>query len=152
MKNRMTQLVEFALDEQRYAIYLSAVSRVVRAVEWTPLPKMPAIVLGVVNVEGEVIPLVDIRKRFRLPERNVKPSDQFVIALTPRRMVALIADSVMRVVEIAEERIVKPEHVLPTMEYVGGIMKLDDGLVVIHDLDKFLSLEEEQAIQKALKS
>ena len=59
------QIVVFALDEPRYALPLSAVERVVRAVEITPLPKAPEIVLGVINMQGQVVPAVDIRKRFR---------------------------------------------------------------------------------------
>ena len=73
------QLLVFALGDQRCALYLPVVDRVVRMVEITPLPKAPDIVLGVVNVHGEVIPVINVRKRFGLPQRD--------IALTVRRAV-----------------------------------------------------------------
>ncbi len=64
---QLNQYVVFTLDEQRYVLHLSAVKRIIRVVEITPLPKAPDIVLDVVNVEGQIIPVVNIRKRFRLP-------------------------------------------------------------------------------------
>ncbi|MBI4530070.1 MAG: chemotaxis protein CheW, partial [Candidatus Latescibacteria bacterium] len=79
------QLVVFTLDEQRYALHLSAVERVVCSVEVTPLPKAPEVVLGVINVQGQVLPVVNIRKRFQLPERGITLTDHFIVAQTARR-------------------------------------------------------------------
>jgi purine-binding chemotaxis protein CheW len=82
---RSDQYVVFTLDEQRYALYLHAVVRVVRIVEITPLPQTPEVIRGVVNVQGQVIPVVDIRKRFQLPEREPELGDQLIIANTACR-------------------------------------------------------------------
>ncbi len=144
--------VVFALDGQRYALSLPSVTTVVRAAEITPLPKAPDIVLGIINVHGQVIPVVDMRKRFRLAPRGMDLRDQLVIAQTPGRLVALLTDSVDGVVEIDEQRIVKTDRVLPHAEYVEGIVKLPDGLLLIHDLGKFLSLDEERSLDNALKT
>ena len=149
--NSFNHLVLFTLDEQLYALYLSAVTRVVRTVEITPLPKAPDIVQGVVNVQGQVIPVVDIRKRFRLPEREMELSDQLIIASTSRRTVALVVDAVDDVIEHSSKKMVPPEKILPGTEYIEGVIKLEDGLVLIHDLDKFLSLEEDKELDTALK-
>lgn len=64
--NRLIRLVSFNLDDQKYALLLSAVIRIIRVVEITSLPKAPEIVLGVINMHGLIIPVFDIRKRFRL--------------------------------------------------------------------------------------
>lgn len=144
------QYLVFTLDEQRYALPLSAVERVVRAVEVTPLPKAPEIVLGLVNVRGQVIPVVDIRRRFRLPERAIRLSDQLIIARTSRRPVALLADSATGMVAPSAREVLAPEEVLPHLEYVEGVIKLEDGILLIHDLDTFLSLEEEKALDRAI--
>ena len=69
--NGAIQLIVFTLNEQRYALYLSVVERIVRIVRITPLPKAPEIVSGVINVAGRIIPVLDTRKRFRLPERGL---------------------------------------------------------------------------------
>lgn len=145
-----TRLVAFALDRQRYALPLAAVQGVTRAVEVTPLPKAPAIVLGVVNVRGQIIPVLNIRRRFRLPEREIDPSDQFILARAAKRTVALVVDMVVGVVARPAETVIAPEAILPGLEYVQGVMKLDDGLIMIHDLDTFLSLDEENTLDEAL--
>ena len=59
------EFVAFVLNDQRYALRLAVVERVVQVVEFTPLPKAPEIVLGIINFEGRVVPVVDVRKRFR---------------------------------------------------------------------------------------
>ncbi|HEV2247142.1 MAG TPA: chemotaxis protein CheW [Terriglobia bacterium] len=151
-QDKLNQLVVFALDEQRYALHLSVVERIVKVVEVTPLPKAPEIVLGVVNLQGRIIPAVNIRKRFGLPGRDVNLSDQLIIASTSRRTVALVADSVSGVVERPASEVIAGGKILPGMEYVEGVAKLTDGMVFIHDLDRFLSLEEESKLDDAVKN
>jgi purine-binding chemotaxis protein CheW len=144
------QLVVFALEDQRYALHLSAVERIVRAVEMTPLPKAPEIVIGVINVQGRIIPVFNIRRRFHLPEREIELSDQLIIANTARRTVALPVDTVDGVIERLSEEVTPADQVLPRIEYVEGIVKLENGLVLIHDLDKFLSIDEGTKLDEAL--
>jgi purine-binding chemotaxis protein CheW len=150
--NMSNQLVVFALDEQRYALHLSAVERIVRVAEVTPLPKAPEIVLGVINVQGQIIPVADIRRRFRLPEREIDLSDQLIIAKTSKRTVALVVDEVTGVIERLQQDVIPTENVLPGLEYVEGIAKLEEGMVLIHDIDKFLSLEEDRKLAAALRN
>jgi purine-binding chemotaxis protein CheW len=144
------QLVVFALEDQRYALHLSAVKRIVRAVEMTPLPKAPEIVIGVINIQGRIIPVFNIRRRFHLPEREIELSDQLIIANTARRTVALVVDTVDGVIERLSEEVTPADQVLPRIEYVEGIVKLENGLVLIHDLDKFLSIDEEAKLDEAV--
>ncbi len=147
----MIQLVVFGLDNQRYALSLSAVERIVPAVEVTPLPKAPEIVPGVVNVQGRIVPVFNIRKRFRLPERETNLSDRLIIAKTRKRTVALVANSVTGVVELPEGEVAAAETILPRLKYVQGVGRLPDGMIFIHDLDKFLSLGEEKTLVAALE-
>ena len=149
--NKAIQLVVFTLDEQRYALHLHAVKRIVRAVEITPLPKAPEIVLGVVNVEGQVIPVMNLRNRFNLPGRELDVADQLIISQTSRRIVTLVVDTVSDVIECPSQAVTDSEKILPDTEYVEGVLKLSDGLILIHDLDTFLSLEEEESLNKTMK-
>ncbi len=146
------QLVVFTLDEQRYAVPLSAVERVVWMVEITTVPHAPEIVLGVINVRGQIIPVVDIRKRFRLAAHAPHPSDQLVIARTSRRVVALVVDAVSEVVTLSGQEVVTGETILAHLDYLTGVVKRPDGLILIHDLDRFLSLEEARALHDAIDS
>ena len=144
------QIVLFSLDEPRYAIYLSAVQRVVQAVEITPLPKAPDIVLGVINFQGEIIPVVDIRKRFKLPAREINIEDQFIIAQTSKRVVVLAVDSVSGVFELENDKVIDAETVFPYTDYISGVAKIERNIILINDLEKFLSLDEEIILDKAL--
>ena len=152
MSSTSSRVVVFTLDDRRYGIALSAVERVVRMVDVTPLPQAPAIVLGVVNLRGRVIPVLDLRRRFRLPERSIALADQLVIARTARRAVALAVDAATGVIEYAERQAVAARDIVPGVDYTEGVVKLADGLLLIHDLDKFLSLEEETALDRAIES
>ena len=142
--------VVFRLDNQNYALYLNVVEKVVRAVEITPLPKAPEIVLGVINMQGKIIPVVDVRRRFRLPEREVEPDDRFIIAHTGRRKVVLVTDSVTGLREMTDQEIVSVAKIVPFDEYIKGVAKIDGDLVLIHNLEEFLSLDEEQKLDKAI--
>jgi purine-binding chemotaxis protein CheW len=146
----MESFVVFNLDELRMALASPTVERVVRAVYFNPLPDAPQIVLGVVNVQGRVIPVINMRKRFRLPDRETALTDRLIIAQTIRRTVALAVDSVAGVVEYPGPALIGAGDILPGLEYVTGVAKLDDGLIFIHDLDRFLSLDEEETIDRAL--
>jgi purine-binding chemotaxis protein CheW len=145
------QLVVFTLDENRYALRLPQVERVVRVVEITPLPRAPEIVLGVIDVGGEVIPVVNIRQRFGLRPSPRKLSDQLVIARTSKRRLALVADMVTEMIAVGDDRWVSLAEVVPGLEHVEGIAKLEDGLILIHDLEKFLSFAEEQVLTRSLQ-
>ncbi len=144
------QLLGFTLGHQRYALRLAAVERVVRVVEIVPLPRAPEIVLGVINMQGRVIPVVDTRKRFALPARRLTLDDHLIVARTPRRSVALLVDRVGGALDCAAADVVAGAEVLPAMAYVDAVAKLADGTILIHDLADFLSLDEEAGLDAAV--
>lgn len=143
-------LVVFSVDTQRYALDLARVQRSVRAVAITPLPAAPAIVLGIVDFAGVVIPVINLRKRFDHPPRDVRLSDQLIVAMTGKRTVALLVDETQGVIEASPQSYAPANDMLPRLELVAGALKLEDGLILIHDLDRLLSLDEEAAIDRAL--
>lgn len=146
----MESYVVFGLNELRIALPLSVVERVVFAVYINPLPEAPAIVSGVINVQGRVMPVVNMRRRFRLEDRQMALTDRLIIARTARRPVALVVDDVRGVFEYPAPALVDGEDILPGLDYVEGVVKLADGLVLIHNLERFLSLAEEDALKRAM--
>jgi len=146
----LRHLVVFTLDDRRYALHLSAVERVVPVVRITQWPKAPPIVLGVVNIAGSLVPAVDVRKRFRLPEREMRLGDHMIIARNSRRPVALIVDAAVGVIERSESEITAAAKILPAADYIEGVAKVDDDLVLIHDLDTFLTPLEERELEQAM--
>jgi purine-binding chemotaxis protein CheW len=144
-------LVVFTLESQRYALRLAAVERVVRMVEITLAPKAPESVLGVINMQGQIIPVLNLRQRFGLPEHDPCLSDHLVMAHTARRLVALAVDAVTGVIKCSAAEVTAADTILPGLMYVQGIIRLADGLVFIHDLDTFLSLQEEHALDETMR-
>ena len=140
------KIVLFNLDDLKYAFQLSAVERVVSSVEITPLPKAPDIVLGIVNYQGLIIPVIDIRKRFRLPTKELSLEAQFVIAKTSKRLIVIVVDSVSGVYELGKSQIVDSAEAFPYTVYLSGISKIDSNIVLITDLEKFLTNEEEKIL------
>ncbi len=145
-----TQLLVFRLDERRYALPLAVAERVIRAVDVTPLPRAPAIVLGAINVHGRVLPVLNVRRRFLMPEREISPADWFLLAHTTRHTVALVIDESEGVVERPQADIVVSSQIVPGVEAFPGVVRFDDGLVLIHDLERFLSLDEARALDDAM--
>ena len=148
--SRSSSLVVFLLDDRRYGLPLDAVERVVRVVDITPLPKAPDVVLGAINVQGRLIAAVNIRARFRLPQRDIELGDQLIIARTPRRCIALLADAVEGVVEHPGAELLDPDMLLPGIEYLAGVVKISGDIVLIHDLETLLSLDEARELDEAI--
>ena len=147
---RTCNLVVFSLDEQRYALPLDTVETVIRAAALTPLPKAPDIILGILDLHGEVVPVVNIRKRFQLAERALNPADQFIVARAGSLRVALVADAALDILALEQDAL-PSDSIVPGLEYVCGVARTGDGLILIHDLSTFLSLEEKHSLTRALE-
>jgi purine-binding chemotaxis protein CheW len=107
-------------------------------------------VLGVIDLQGNIIPVMSMRKRFGLPEPETSLNDQLIVADTATRSVALVVSSVTGVVERMAEEVTKTEEIVPGSQYVEGITRLDNGILFIHNLERFLSKKEEQQVEGLL--
>ncbi len=148
----MVDLLTFDLAQRRIAVLATAVQAVTRAVAVSALPKAPPIVEGVVNFRGILVPVLDIRQRFGLPSRALTPDQHMIIARSGPRSVALRVDRAVNLTSVDEADIESVPHVVPGVEYVAGIAMLPDGLIVIHDLDRFLSLDEAAQVDASLSA
>ncbi len=145
-------MLVFMLEDKTFALPLENVDRVVRVVEFTRLPQAPSIVLGVINYKGTVLPVIDIRGRFHLPQRAPRLEDQLVIAHTAQKTIALLAENVVGDIETPLSQLVPPGQIVEGTAFLKAVLKLEDGVMLIPDLDKILtsgeSLELEKAIEK----
>jgi purine-binding chemotaxis protein CheW len=105
-------------------------------------------VRGVINLQGSIVPVLNLRKRLGLPEREIDSSNQFIVAKTGSRRVVLVVDRVVGVIDRAEEQIAP---IVAASPWISGAAKLDDGLLFVHNLELFLSLDDEQRLDLALK-
>lgn len=143
-------LVVFRLETHHYALQLQLVERVLPMMALTPLPGVPAIVLGALMLEGRVVPVLDMRGRFGLPRRSPQLTDRLIVANTGRRDVALAVDDVVGTIERARAEIVPAAAVLPGLQQIEGLVGFADGLLLIQNLHRFLSLEEDAQIASAV--
>jgi purine-binding chemotaxis protein CheW len=148
--NGTDQILVFTIKGIRFGLRLAVVERVLRMVEVTPVPEASDIVTGLLNLQGRVVPVLNVRKKFRLPDRDMALDDQLIVAHTAGRPIALPADSVTGVCECPEQELIGAKEILPGMDHFQGVMKLKGDLVFIYDLDGFLSSEEEERISQNL--
>lgn len=131
-------IVLFNLDEQHYALNLSVVERVIPIVEITLLPKAPQIVMGVINFHGRIIQVVNIRKLFNLPVCPIELSDQLIIVRINEQQAAFIVDSVTGIHKLGCCEIVDTEKTLPCTDYLLGIAKVENNIVMAIDEQKVM--------------
>jgi purine-binding chemotaxis protein CheW len=146
----VNQLVVFIVGEQQYALPLTTVQRVVPMVEVTVLPKAPDVVLGVIDLQGTIVPVMSMRKRFGMLEPETSLRDQLIVAGAGARTVAMVVTSVTGVVERTAEEVAEAQKIVPGVQYVEGMTRLGGGILFIHDLDRFLSTKEEQQLEEVM--
>lgn len=130
------KLALFTIENRQYALALDSVERVIRAVEVTPLPEAPENILGVINMHGRIIPVLDVRMLFKLPHEDITPHHQMMILNTHDRDVALVVDKVSGVME--SPHITSPGRVFPEIKYLRGIIK-EKTITLILDIDKIVT-------------
>lgn len=140
----------FTLDGRRYGVRAEHVSEVQRMVATVPLPGAPDVVVGVFELRGRSVPIVDVRRRLGLPTRAPRPADHLVIARVGTRTVALRVDEATGLQDFDPDRIDATAGGLPGVHHVAGAAGDEHGLVLLHDLATFLSLDEEQRLETAM--
>jgi purine-binding chemotaxis protein CheW len=150
LKTEENKILVFTLDESACALLLSNVVRVIHAIEIRKLPKAPGIVKGIINVNVEIIPVFDIRKRFGHQSKEVEADDRIIIANTGKRKVAFFADTVSGVEELESTQYESITESLSFADYVKGVAKVKNEMILIHDLEQFLNIDEEKGLEEAL--
>jgi purine-binding chemotaxis protein CheW len=150
-QNESRTFVAFLLDGQRFALPLEAVLRVVRVVELTALPDTPGPVIGAIALSGRIVAVVDLRRLLALPLRDMELTDHLLIANAGARTVALLVDEAMGIFSCPMDEVVPATGLAQGLEQLAGIVRLEDGLVWIQDLEKCLSTEEGRLAELALQ-
>lgn len=146
------KLLTFSVDDCRLALEVGAVERVVRAVAVTPLPGAPAVIAGVVDMRGRVVPVVDTRAALGLAGRPIRASDQLVVVATRARTLALVVDAVGDVLEVEAGAVVSRDDVLDGLERVDGVLPTPSGLVLVHDAEDLLSAGDAADLGRAVEA
>ncbi len=145
------ELLIFELGERLYALPSSQVREVLRAFSAVPIPIAPAIVEGLLNVRGDIIPLLSLRRRLGIAERPLSLTDHFIIAKEGSRLLALRVDRVVNLQRASFQRPFDPGRYASGSEVISGVATIPDGMVLIHDLGRFLSAEQREPLDRAVR-
>lgn len=138
------QWVTFSLDGETYGIDVMQVQEVLRMTEIAPVPGAPDYVLGIINLRGSVVTVIDTRRRFGLVPMEPDDSTRIVIVETEKLVVGILVDSVAEVVELRESEIESAPSVGNTdrSQFIQGVFSRGDSLLILVDLKKLLSEDE----------
>jgi purine-binding chemotaxis protein CheW len=141
------QLVSFCIGNEEYGVDILRVQEINRTMEVTRVPNSPQYVEGVINLRGRVIPVIDLRARFGMPRIEWDKSTRIVVVELQGVTVGFVVDSVNEVLRIPRSVIEPPPMFAAggNSDYITGVGKLEDRLLILLDLEKIVGLEELQA-------
>ncbi len=138
------QLVTFQLQHESYGINVMQVQEVLRVSEIAPVPGAPSYVLGIVNLRGNVVTVIDTRARFGLPSTDIDDSSRIVIIESEKQVVGIVVDSVAEVVELRASEIDSAPNAgnEESSRYIQGVAIQEEELLIVIDLKKLLTEDE----------
>ena len=155
VKAKEIQLVIFRLREEEFGVEINSVVEISRMLDITRLPEAPGFIEGVVNLRGQVIPVVDLAKQFHLPPQAERPKTARVVVIeVGGETLGLLVDDVPEVLRVPENEIEAPPELVQgdaKSDYVKGVAKFGERLVVVLDLNRLLSPREVEAAGKTGK-
>ncbi len=142
------QLVTFRLGNEEFSVDILKVQEIIRLMELTRVPKAPEFIEGVINLRGKVIPVMDLRKRFCMPAAEDTSEARIIVVELANTTVGFRVDGVSEVLRLPADTVEPP----PTMvsgvetEYIRGVGKLDDRLIILLDVEKVLTEKDHAAL------
>ncbi len=143
------QLVVFELANEFYGIDIALVESIIKMQAITQLPQTPTFIMGVTNLRGTVLPVIDLRIRFGLETQNDTKQTRIIIVTMGKVKVGVMVDGVSEVLRVSDE-LIEP---VPTMvnsvnaDFLKGIVRLEDRLIVLLEVEKVLDLEQQKSLE-----
>lgn len=144
------QLVVFVLGNEHYGVEIGAVNTIIRMQEVTAIPRTPDFVEGVTNLRGSIIPVIDLRRRFGLPTAEHTKASRIVVVEAADQIMGMIVDEVAETLRLPADAIEPPSAVIASVdaEYLRGVGKQDNRLVILLNLDKVLTEKQFDTLAK----
>jgi len=140
----LLQLVSFNIGSEEFGVDILKVQEINRMVEITKVPQAPFYVEGVINLRGKVIPIIDLRKRFNLEVKEYDKNTRIVVVDIGGTIMGMVVDSVSEVLRLPSNTIEPPPEIVASInsEYIKGVAKLEDRLLIFLDLSKVIDVSE----------
>jgi purine-binding chemotaxis protein CheW len=138
------QLVIFELADEHFGVDIAAVESIIKVEPITAVPESPSFVEGIINLRGSILPVVDLRKRFKLAITETGKEARIVVVSIDGVKVGMVVDGVSEVLRVPDETIEPPPPMVTNIDsaFITGIAKVNDKLVIMLNLDKVLSIHE----------
>jgi len=142
------QFVIFRLGNEMYAVDILNVGGISEYRDITNVPNAPYFIEGIINLRGDIIPIINLKKRFEIPEKEVDPDTRIIINNIGGKDMGFIVDEASQVVKIDDENIEVAPEIIKGNEraYIHGVGKMGEDIVILLDLEKVLSDEEKQEV------
>ena len=148
----LLQLVGFTLGKEEFGVDILSVQEINRVTEITKIPSTPDFVKGVINLRGNVIPVIDLRSRLGMPEKEHDKQTRIIVADVEDRTVGLIVDAVSEVIRMDANLVEPPPEIIVGSgdkgKYIKGVGKLDDKLLMLLDINSMFSKQEQKQLSK----
>ena len=146
--DELLQLVTFSTGDEEFGVDILRVQEIIRTMAITKVPKAPEFVEGVINLRGKVIPIIDLRRRFGLQPKEHDKHTRIIVIEINTMIVGFVVDSVSEVLRIPASTVEPPPPVVAGLEseYISGVGKLEDRLLILLDLDRLLSRADIEAL------
>ena len=143
------QLVNFRLAKEEYGLPITKVQEINRLVPITKLPQTPTFMEGIINLRGRIIPIIDLRKRFQLEVADYTEENRIIVVEVNGQVIGIIVDAVTEVVKLNTENIepAPPSFVIDS-QYIHGVGKLENRLLILLNIDKILTSQEEITLNR----
>ncbi len=152
----MIQLVNFRLRDEEFGLDIGSVREIARVTDITHIPEAPSFIYGVTNLRGQVIAVIDLAKQFGLaPQQDLPETAKIVVTEIKGQTVGMLVDEVPEVLKIADENIEPAPELVQTeirTDYIKGVGKLDNRLIILLDLEKLWAPHEAEELTKASMS
>ena len=138
------QLVGFVVGEEEFAVPILSIQEIIKPIEWTKVPFVPDYILGVFNLRGNVLPLIDLRKKFGASSADIDENTRFIVMKIKGEDVAFIIDRLTSALRIPKKNILPPPDTYSNEdEIIEGVGRLDDGrIITILKIDNIIKREE----------
>jgi purine-binding chemotaxis protein CheW len=144
------QLVSFKLAKELYGIEITKVREIILITDITRIPESPDFLKGLINLRSTVIPVIDLRVRFGLPEADLTDESRIMVLQAGGKTIGIMVDAVSEVLRVKHDQIAPPPTVAGLgRDYVNGLVKLDDRLLILLDIDKIFCEDELLSIDSA---
>lgn len=143
-RSKSFQIVSFTVGKEEYGVHIEDVQEIVRMPSITRLPQTESFIKGVINLRGNVIPVIDMRERFGMEKTEYTGTTRVIVVKMEEKLVGMIVDTVSQVLELSQDDVSDPPEIIHGLsrEYIEGIGRVNDAMIILLRIQKVLTAEE----------